>query len=314
MAVPERPDRETLRDALARGDVALARITPILGHLLATHDHSLFGDEIIARIRGMLADLAGQILRVQATATGQSAREQFASEHAAGLAGRFHDCPVLLGHCHALALEWQLTCRMESNCAIDPVLSPLIQGLVASEDSGLASAAMAALAAQARFAQAQRRMELPLTELPGDLFHETLLVWRGYNGNAESDILTRAETRIRGSYEEAAGRLSLLARLVAGMADASDAALSIENAGVALFLTALASRSGQSREMAAVSTNEHQMARLALGLRAAGLSPEAIDLQLLTIHPEMIPPAEIADIDCREAAQLLVQFSDHQGD
>ena len=45
-------DQESLRDALARGNAALARIGPILTHLLATPDHSLFSDEIVARIRG----------------------------------------------------------------------------------------------------------------------------------------------------------------------------------------------------------------------------------------------------------------------
>ena len=47
-----------LLEELARGRQALSGIEPILGHLLSTPDHSLFSDEILARLRGMLNDLA----------------------------------------------------------------------------------------------------------------------------------------------------------------------------------------------------------------------------------------------------------------
>ena len=59
---------------------------------------------------------------------------------------------------------------------IDPVLTGLVQELIASQDSGVSALAMQALAAQSRFVQSQRRMELPLGELPGDLFHKALLL------------------------------------------------------------------------------------------------------------------------------------------
>ena len=63
---PVAADRDTLRDTLAQDNSALARIGPILLHLLATPDHSLFSDEIVARIRGMCHHLAWQVLRAQA--------------------------------------------------------------------------------------------------------------------------------------------------------------------------------------------------------------------------------------------------------
>ncbi len=307
MPGPELAHENALRESFARGNVMLGKIAPILGHLLSTPDHSLFSDEIVARVRGMLNDLAWQILRAQAEATGQAAREEFADRHGEALAAHFQTSPALIAHCHALALEWQLTTRMEAACGLDPVLSPLIQHLIASADSAVASAAMAALAAQARFAQGQRRMELPLTELPGDLFHETLLGWRSFSGAARSDAMVRAEAKLRNAYDESTGRLALFARLVASMGGEVTEALMLENAGVAIFFTALAARSGQSREMALLSSNERQAARLALGLRAAGLRAPQIEEVILQLHPEAMPPSGIATLSEREALQLLAE-------
>lgn len=300
-------DRATIRDALARGNLVLGKIEPILGHLLSTQDHSLFSDEIVARVRGMLHDLAFQILRVQAEATGHAGREEFAARHGGELAERFQASPALLGHCHALALEWQLARRMEDIYALDPVLSPMVQQLIASSDSAVASTAMAALAAQARFAQSQRRMELPLSELSGDLLHETLLAWRSYNGDKRSDALTRAEAKIRSNFDESAGRLALFARLVAGMGPEANAALAIDDAGAAIFLAALSALSGQSRELAAISTNEQQSARLALGLRAAGLAANDIEAELLRIHPGADPIRGLDEVSAGEAKQMLAE-------
>lgn len=298
-------DQESLRDALARGNATLARIGPILSHLLATPDHSLFSDEIVARIRGMCHHLAWQVLRAQAEAAGQAGREAFADRHGEALAEHFFSSPALLGHCHALALEWQLTEKLEVQYGIDPVLSPVVQELIAAEDSSLASAAMASLTAQARFAQTQRRMELPLSELPGDLFHDLLMGWRAYSGQLRSDAMIRAEAKLRNAYDEGAGRLSLLARVVAGMGGEGQRALDVEQAGAALFLSALAARSGQSRVGAVLSTHHQQTARLALGLRAAGLGSEAVERQVLRLNPQAVPPREVAGMPVEEARRLL---------
>ncbi|MEZ5682367.1 MAG: hypothetical protein R3E14_13840 [Erythrobacter sp.] len=296
-----------LRDELSRGNAMLARVAPILSHLLATPDHSLFSDELVARIRGMCHDMAWQILRAQAEATGEKGRDAFADRHGEALAEHFFSSPAILSHCHALALEWQLSARMEQQYGIDPVLSPVLQDLIASPDSSQASAAMAALAAQARFAQAQRRMELPLSELPGDLFHEMLLGWRAFNGQRRSDAMIRAEAKLRNGYDESANRLALLARLVSGMGEEAIAALDVGEAGVALFLSALSVRSGQSRAMTVLSTNEKQVMRLALALRAAGLTREAMEAQVLRLHPQVNPPRAIGEIPSSEASQLLAE-------
>ncbi|QKG71649.1 hypothetical protein [Erythrobacter mangrovi] len=309
-AVPDASDKDraaALRDALARGNAILARVGPILTHLLATPDTSLFSDELVARIRAMCLDLSSQVLRAQAEATGEAGREAFAERHGEALAEHFFSSPQVLSHCHALALEWQLSARLEAQYGMDPVLSPVLQQLIASADSSQASAAMAALAAQARFAQSQRRMELPLGELPGDLFHELLLGWRAFNGPRRSDAMVRAEAKLRNGFDESAGRLALLARLIAGMGDHAREALDIEQAGVPLFLTALATGSRQSRSMAVLSTNAKQSARFALGLRAAGLSGVEIENQVLRLHPSAEPIRGLESLEPGEAAQMLAE-------
>jgi hypothetical protein len=313
-ADPQWPEGEALRHALAQGDRALGRIGPILGHLLTTRDQSLFSDELVARIRGMLTHLAWQILRIQAEATGVKGREEFAADHGEALSEKLFATPSLVAHCHALALEWQLTSRLETDYGLDPVISPLLQTLIGHEDAPVASAAMASLAAQARFAQAQRRMELPLGELPGDLFHALLLAWRGYNGEDASDALIRAEGRLRADFDEAAGRLSLLERVVTLLGKDSAAALTFDQAGIALFLSAVMLKSGQPRDIAAVSTHHSQMARLGIGLRAAGLRSQDIEAQLVRLHPDRDPPNGLADIGTREALNLLTRSTNWPGE
>lgn len=301
----EWPESEALREGLSRGDRMLQSAGPLLDHLLAMREHSLFSDEILARIRGMVGHIALQLLRVQAEATGHRAREEFAGECGPALSAQLLGSRTLVSHCHALALEWQLASRLEDTLSLDPVLSPLIQRLVGHEDPSIASAAMAALAAQTRFTRAQRRMELPLGDLPGDLFHQAVLGWRAFNEDESSDALTRAETRLRDNYDEAGGRLSLLARVISSLGPDAQTALALENAGAALFLTALAAKSRQSRELTAFSTHEQQMPRLVLALRAAGLKAEEIEAQVLRIHPDAFPPVEIDRIGTREAARML---------
>ena len=56
MALPDAEGRELVQDALKRGCGSLAKASPILGFLLSTQDQSLFSDEAVARVRGMLTD------------------------------------------------------------------------------------------------------------------------------------------------------------------------------------------------------------------------------------------------------------------
>lgn len=307
----EKSSAEDLRRALAQGNAMLAGIEPILGHLLSAPDHSLFSDEIVARTRGMLADLARQVLRTQAEATGQKGSDAFADRHGEALTEHLQHSAALLTHCHALAIEFQLTERLEIQFGLDPALSPLLQRLISNSDPTVSSCAMAALASQARFAQSQRRMELPITELPGDLLHETLIQWRRYCGETRSDAVARAETKLRQSYDESSGRLALFAKLMNATHGCS--ALMPEDAGAGLFFTALAERSGQSREMAVLSSHGKQTARLALGLRAAGLQPRRIDEVLLRLHPGAAPLADLDRIDEGTARGLLLDAAHEIG-
>ena len=76
----------------------------------------------------------------------------------------------------------------------------------------------------------------------------------------------------------------------------------------------LALRSGQPRDVVAVSTHAQQMARFALGLRAAGLKPQDIEAQMLRLHPDRDPPHGLADIGTREALNLLARSAGWERD
>ena len=56
------------------------------------------------------------------------------------------------------------------------------------------------------------------------------------------------------------------------------------------------------------------MARLAVGLRAAGLKPQDIEAQILRLHPDRDPPEGLADIGTREALNLLARSTGWAGD
>ena len=197
--------------------------------------------------------------------------------------------------------------RLEARSGIDPVLSPLLQALIASDNSATAATAMAALAAQARFMQQQRRMELSLGELPPELFHLVVGTWRSRAGDAEP--INRAEVALRLRYDEGAGRIGLLARLVSGMGGGVRAALSLGHAGTALFLSALAATAHQDRDLVTVGTNESQLARLALSLRLAGLGPREVEEQFLYIHPDIALPDGFEQLRAERAGALLAASS-----
>lgn len=183
------------------------------------------------------------------------------------------------------------------------MLSPLLQALIASPDNATAVSAMALLAAQARFVQAQRRMQLPLDELPADLFYMILQVLRTVE--AEVEVIAKAEAALRAGYDEGRSRLGLMSRLVIGMGGGATAALAVSHAGVGLFLTALSLGSGQDRDLTALAAHEGQLARLALALRAAGVRPDGIEEQFLAIHPDVSLPEGLSGLGADRAAALL---------
>lgn len=290
---------------LAQGDAVLGTIAPVLRHLLANDDHSIFSDEVVARVRGMSRDVAGQLL--EAFGPDGGAQHPVDAVDVDRLTELLTGSSAFLCHLHALALEWRVTERLQAQLGLDPVLSPLLQALIGSSDDATSAAAMSVLAAQARFCQAQRRMQLPLGELPGDLLHGALLALRAFAGPAaEADSRAeRAERTVRHAYDESLSRLGLIARTVTAMGGGAIAALSVGHAGVAIFLSALALASRQDRDTAVLATHEGQSARMALALRAAGLKPEAVEEQFLVIYPERVVPSGVDRLAAHHAAEML---------
>lgn len=296
-----------MRRSLAQGDAVVSAIAPVLRHLLASDENAFFADDVLARVRGVTSDIARQLMDRLAAAGPDGEATDRDGELLDALADALFGQPAFLGHVHALALEWQLTERMQAKLSLDPVLSPLLQALVASPDSTTAALAMKLLAAQARFVQAQRRMQLPLGELPGDLLHGALLAMHAAAGRTAGgdERSAAAAAAIRSEYDESRSRLGLIARLVTGMGGGARAALSLGHAGVAIFLSALAIGSGQDRDIAAISTGESQLARLALALLAAGAKPAAVAEELLTVHADFALPDGFEQIGAERAAAML---------
>jgi len=292
-----------LKDELARGDRALRGVTPVLAHMLASPGQSLVSDAIVARVRGMLEDLARQLLLAERIEIlGQAAYGEPADRDAIDtLADRLAASAVVLGHCYSLAMESHLAERLERRASLDPVLSPLLQELIASDKPPIAELAMEAMAAQSRFVQSQRRMDMPLSELPAELFLAVIECWQTEQG----DKGEAAIRRLKRSYDEGASRVGLLARLVSAMGSGAIAALELEHAGLALFASALASLSRQERDNAVIACHESQSARLALAFRAAGLDAAAIERQFMVLEPGTCVPSVIGDVVSERAREIL---------
>jgi len=90
--------------------------------------------------------------------------------------------------------------------------------------------------------------------------------------------------------------------LLVALADVP-AALELEHAGLALFLTALARGAGIDRDEATLATARGQLPRLVVALAAAGASRAAIEHLVLTFHPDAALPVDLPD--AAQAAALL---------
>lgn len=290
-----------LRDELARADRSLSGVAPVLSHMLTGSGQSLVSEAIVARLRGMLGSLAQQLLAAKLA----NAAERPDDADIDILAEHLANDSVVLSYCYALAMEGHLSDRLEQKAAIDPVLSPLWQELIASEDPAVGELAMNALAAQSRFVQSQRRMELPLAELPAELFHTVLKRWENVESGQVDASHKRAIKALKRDYDEGASRVGLLARLVSAMRGGAIAALELGHAGLALFVSALSALSKQPRELAILACHPEQAARLALSLRAAGLEATAIERQFFVIEPSERLPENIGDISPGHAMSLI---------
>ncbi|MFM5906876.1 MAG: hypothetical protein ACKOPO_04720 [Novosphingobium sp.] len=301
-----------MRAELAHGDAMIGTIVPIMRHLLVSDDHSVFSEEIVARTRSILEDVARQLLIARAEAGKSSDPRAFGHDDIAGFVNSLCADSGVLAHAHALAIEWQLTERLHGRLGMDPVLSPLLQALIASPEPVVSSTGMALLASQTRFIQSQRRMQLALSELPADILHGALVSLQRHFG--EDDEPARlAEKTLCESYDEGRSRLGLMARLILGMGGGAHAALSVEHAGVSLFLTALSIATGQDRALATLATNEGQVARLALALSSSGMKPATVEQQFVTLHPDIALPEGFDNLGADRAAAILAHGSGYPG-
>lgn len=290
-----------LRGALANADRALSGIAPVLSHMLAAPGVQLVSEEICARIRGMLEDMASQLLQV----AGQPPQEEGARGVVDDLRQYLSSESAILSHLYATSMEWHLTERLERSVGIDPTLNPLLQELIAAEHAEVAEMAMKAMAAQSRFVQAQRRMQLTVTELPAELFSLVIRRTVAFVREAGGDLSLTDVEALKRSYDEGATRLGLLARLTKALNQGAIAALNLDHAGFAFFASALGILTAQPRELAVLSCSDNQGARLALGLRAAGIEAEAIESQFLKLGMSHTPPADLQSLPVDIAAAIL---------
>ncbi|MEY2942668.1 MAG: hypothetical protein RLY97_682 [Pseudomonadota bacterium] len=308
LSLPIDSDINALRLGMARGDDMAVGCVPVLHHLLGNDDKSLFSDDIIALIRGMLADVARQICMMADDFEGD--QPPVAGDHLriAAIVPQVMQVPGLLTHLHATALEWQISLRLQTGIGLDPVLSPLVQSLIASQDGAIGVSAMKLLAAQARFIQNQRHMRLPMSELPADLLHGLLAATRTVFQTEGS----AAETSMRAQYDESVTRLGLLAQLISSMGAGQIAALQLTHAGTALFASALAAGYAPgpagnhlTRDGALMAMMQRHSARLALTLRMAGVKMSAISENYHALGHEAIFLEHVAALSPERAKQML---------
>jgi len=112
---------------------------------------------------------------------------------------------------------------------------------------------------------------------------------------------------VRTRIDETRSRLAQMGRVLDAMGSGGATALDLDKAGVALFLTALARGSGQSREAAIMATIDSQLPRLVLSLRACGLAGEAVTATALALHPDASLPAGFEALAPDEAARCLAE-------
>lgn len=294
-----------LRASLERGDTVIVSSGAMLRHFLANEHDTMFSDEVQARVRGMITHLALQFLVEHGAALETGDTENLIEQHLQPLGNALVANPAILAHIHALAMEFKLVEQLQRTQGIDPVLSPLAQELIASQDEATSEVAMTFLASQARYMQAQRRMEMSFNDLPAELFQTVMLTMRTQLAGHGGDAGEAAHTKLRKNYDERRGRMGLLNRLVHSMGDAAVAAVSMKHAGGAIFLSALAQICGHPRDIVALTTAESQTTRLALTLRAAGLEHSAIAEQFSLIHPEVDPLTDLDQISPDRALAVL---------
>ncbi len=293
----------SLQHELVRANRAVSGVAPIVSHMLESSGQSMVNEAVIARLHGMMASLALDL------STATQATEATADPRRSDLADALSDNAALVCHLHALAIEGIFLDRLTKQSAIDPVISPLLQELIASDNPKTAELAMSTLAAQSRFVQQQRRMQHSLTELPFDLFGMVLDQFSADQALINPAVALDEISSLKSSYDEGKTRIGLLSRLISSMGTGALAALDVEHAGLALFASALAARSGQQRDLCVLACHSSQAARLTLALRAAGLELASIERQFQLLGIPHRLSSDIARMEPEKARDLLSQFT-----
>lgn len=291
-----------LRDELARGNRALRSVAPIIAHSLASDGPILVSDAIIAQVRGFLWDICDQLLGGGDTDL-QEQREGRLQHQA--MIDRLTGDAAIIDHLYALALEGSIAQRLKARAGIDPVLSPLLQELIASQQPNTAELAMHVLAAQSRFSQSHGRMELSLTELPSDILARLLGHFEQADLGIPTDQIDETLAFVKAEFDEGASRLGLLARLTSSLHGGAIAALDLAHAGIALFASATATLAKYDRDHAVFACHEGQSIRLGLSLKAAGLGDGMIEGQLELLNATQGLPLSIVEMTQAQAQELV---------
>ncbi|MXP25293.1 hypothetical protein GRI39_04440 [Altererythrobacter indicus] len=270
-------------------------------------DPLLFSDRIVAHSRGMLSNIAYQLVTYLEDNSNNNNKISVFSDKVDELYNSLLSDQEVLDFVHAEALEWQLADRLETQLGLDPVTPPILQELVRSDQVELAQLAKDVQAVQANAAQMARRMEMPLKALPADIFHKVLLIFeKGYIETQQAHTVAQLCVSLRETYAERKRRINKIARMLLLMGRRLREALFIEKAGVAIFSTALAAASGEERRRLIYTLSESQASRLGLTMRAAGLSEEEINEQIALLHPGLsvdIPFDRIAYSNARNSVE-----------
>lgn len=302
--MPDSDVQAILRDELARGDLALVGAGPLLAHLLLQSGTPLVNEALVARVRGMLEGLARQLAVTVSSGSAEPVDKDWA-DIVTDLAEELANLADLRAFCLSTALEAYLAQKLQRRHSIEPLLTPLLQELIAADDTEQAELAMQAMAAQSRFLQAQDRMTLPLNELPAEQFHAVLATWQDFARKKNRDLRLQAIEKLRQDYDEGATRVALFTRVISKMRGGELAALELDHAGLSFFVSALSRISDQSRNLAISACHESQGARLALALRCASLTVEQIQRQFDLLGHDQSVPEDIEQILPDEAHQLL---------
>ena len=151
-------------------------------------------------------------------------------------------------------------------------------------------------------------MQFALDDLPAPVLERVLRIGVRSTDPEKEEEVTSALRLFKSHYDEAATRIGLLTRLVASMGQGAIAALELEKAGLALFITALAQLSGQDRNHAVLSCHDQQAARLVLGLRAGKMDDKAIERQFRLLDPASRLPRSVTLLST-DAARVLLSGS-----